>query len=345
MRLRLSVRAMIRPAILSSLMVLSVAACSDEVLAPPPSSVVAGVVTNAGTSGHDSEAACGRIPGDVGVSGVDVFEFGDYALYMPACVESSGALLVALGGPDTRAFVTGKPFGAPIPEVEASLQVLGHEFRKLAVTKGLAVLGRRGVMPNGPDSDRLLLDAVRTGAERSGHPELPGAPMVVYGLSGGAPQASGFTARNPSRVAGLFLKVPPRVESLTSRDALQVPTYIVLAEFDVFVNNAALTAAFEANRRAGALWSLAMERAVIHNSLSRTQRQVTITWIRTVLKRRLPATATDPLREIAETSGWLGDRATGEAWRWGKYPGDRTLASWLPSPVTAKQWEELIAVR
>ena len=317
---------------------LFVTACRDDALAPPPT------LTSAVSHSSTCEAS-GSIPGDVGLSGIEVFVFGDYALYVPACAKSSRALLIALGGPDTRAFVTGEPFGAPIPEVEAALQAFGQELRSLAVTKGLAVLGRRGVMPNGPASDRLLLDAVRTGAELSGHPELPSAPMVLYGMSGGAPQASGFTARNPSRVAGLFLKVPPKVEALTSGEALQVPTYMVLAELDVFVNNGAATAAFEANRRAGALWALAMERGVIHFSLSPAQQQLTITWIRTILRRRLPATPSDPLRAIDETSGWLGDRATGEAWRWNKYPGDGTLASWLPSPVTAKQWEDFIAVR
>ena len=357
MRLGLSLRAVIRPAIFSVFVLLGVTACGDDALAPPARSVVTAALTHSRTGhkqrctghefagSHDSEGASGSVPGDVGVAGIEVFEFGDYALYVPACVESSGALLVALGGPDTRAFVTGKAFGAPIPEVEASFQVLGRELRKLAVTQGLAVFGRRGVLANGPDGDRLLLDAVRTGAELSGHPELPSAPLVVYGLSGGAPEASGFTARNPARVAGLFLKVPPRVESLTSGDAQQVPTYVVLAELDVFVNNAALTAAFEANRRAGALWALAMERAVTHFSLSPVQRQVTVTWIHTILKHRLPATPSDPLREIAESSGWLGDRASGLAWRWAGYPGDRALASWLPSRATAKQWEDLIAVR
>ena len=79
--------------------------------------------------------------------------------------------------------------------------------------------------------------------------------------------------------------------------------------------------------------------------LAHAQQELTLTWIRTILRRRLPETPSDPLRAIDETSGWLGDRASGEAWHWDKYPGDRTVASWLPSPVTARQWEDLIAVR
>jgi hypothetical protein len=276
---------------------------------------------------------------------IEVFEFDIYALYVPACVRDVRALVLTLGGPDTRAFVTGKTFGAPLPDAEASLQLLGEALRTLAATNGLAILGSsRRSIPNTPDSDGLLFDAIRAGAQLSSHPELATAPLFLYGLSGGAPLASGLTARNPQRVAGLFLKVPAGVTSLTDGSALGVPTYLVLAELDLIVNNAATTAAFEANRRAGALWALAMERGVGHHSLSQIQREVTVQWMRTILRRRLPAAPSRPLREITERSGWLGDRATGETWRWAAYRGDRSLASWLPSRAVARQWEDLVGI-
>ena len=75
----------------------------------------------------------------------------------------------------------------------------------------------------------------------------------MYGMSGGAPQASGFTARHPERVAGLVLKVPASVTVLTSGAPLRVPTFMVLAELDAFVDNAALKAAFESNRQSGSV--------------------------------------------------------------------------------------------
>ncbi len=275
----------------------------------------------------------------------DVFEFAEFALYVPASPTIVRGVLIALGGPDTRAFATGKRFGAPMPAVEASLQLLGQGFRTMASSHGLAVLGTsRAAMANGPASDQLLRAAVETAAVRSGRPELPFTPMLMYGLSGGAPQASGFTARNPESVAGLFLKVPASVSSLTSGDALRVPTYVVLAELDVFVNNATLTAAFESNRRAGAIWALAKELGVPHHSLSSVQREVTLNWMRTVLERRLlPVHAQGPLRKMVEPTGWLGDRATGEAAPWAKYAGDRASASWLPSESAAMEWEALVA--
>lgn len=301
----------------------------------------------------DFEAAIAPTPGpvkqDVGLTRIEVFEFGDFALYVPAGVDETRGLILALGGPDTRAFATGKPFGAPLPAVEASLQLLGQSLREMASVHRLAILGRRGAtpsspIPNSPVSDALLLDAVEAAAMVSGHPELPSTHMLMYGLSGGAPQASGFAARNPERVAGLFLKVPVSVSSLTSGEALGVPTYVVQAELDAFVDNAAVRTAFENNRAAGALWALAEELGVPHHALSVVQREVTINWMNTILDRRLRGNRRRPLVRIAPASGWLGNASTGEASPWGTYRGDRALASWLPSASTAHDWEALVRV-
>ncbi len=302
--------------------------------------------TAAGFVGFEADVTVtdDRVTRNIEMTRIEVFEFGDFALYVPASVDLTQGILLSLGGPDTRAFATGKPFGAPVAEVEAALQALGLAFRELAATYGLALLGTsQAGMTNAPESDQLLLGAIQTAVEMSGRPELPAARMLLYGISGGAPQASGFTARFSERVAGLFLKVPERVETLTGGNPLRVPTYMVQAELDAFVDNAALTATFEANRGAGALWALAKEPAVPHHSLSPAQRQLTINWIRSILELRLPASTSDPLREIDETSGWLGDRAVGLAWGWAAYPGDRALASWLPSQALADDWEAFVS--
>jgi hypothetical protein len=134
------------------------------------------------------------------------------------------------------------------------------------------------------------------------------------------------------------------VTALTTEESLRVPTFLVLAEQDAFVDNAALTAAFEANRRAGGLWALAEEKGVPHQSLSLSQRLLTLAWMRTVLEQRMPATLSGPPRDLAESAGWLGDPATGEVMFWLDYPGDRTVASWLPSQETAEWWQFLLEI-
>ena len=288
-----------------------------------------------------------RLRHDVEMSRIELFQLGrDFALYVPASTWEVRGVLVALGGPNTRAFATGAPIGVPIPELEESLQTLGRELRAMAESHGLAVLGTsRLAMSNGPESDQLILDALREAGAMSGRPELADAPLLVYGMGSGGPQASGFVARTPDRAVGLFLKVPTGVEALAMEDALGVPTYVVLAELDAFVDNALVTAAVRANRSRGALWALAEERGVPHHSLSPRQRTVTLQWMRTIVDLRLGPLGeevSDPPRAMVESSGWLGDPATGAASAWATFAGDARSGSWLPTRGTAVMWRAFL---
>ena len=276
---------------------------------------------------------------------VEVFEFGDFALSVPANVPTVRGIFLALGGPDTRAFISDGPFGAPIPELEAALHVLGQELRSLAADNGLAMLGMSISGSTGisdlPRPDEVIIKAIAEAARISGRRELAGAPIFVYGISGGTPQAIGFTARNPERVGALLLKVPGTPERLSRGEALAVPTYMILAEHDAFADNRAVVAAFESNRRAGGLWAVAVQPGVPHHSLTPSHRALTVNWLRTIVERRLGASALDPLRDIPESTGWLGHPDFGVS-DWADYTGDRKAASWFPSQATAEEWWEFV---
>lgn len=273
----------------------------------------------------------------VALTRLELVEFGDFTLYVPASVSTVRGVLLALGGPNTRGFASAKPFGAPVASVEAALQDLGEKFRALAADKGLAVLGTsRAAMANGGESDQVLQNALQEASTRSGRAELANAPLLLYGISGGGPEASGFAARNPARVAGVFLKVPARVETLTPGAMLDVPTFIVLAEHDAFINNGMIAATFRANLRHSALWALALEPGVPHHGLTPAQRDITTLWMRTILSLRLGATASAPLQRIGAGAGaWGGDIVSGEI--------DADLfsphAAWLPSKEVAERWK------
>ncbi len=268
-------------------------------------------------------------------------QFGEFAMHVPANVHHVRGVLLALGGPDTRGFPLGTPFGAPFPEVEGALQELGTMFRDLAAERGLAILGSgrfgRSPYPNEPASDQLLFDAVAQAAALTGRPELTEAPLVVYGVSGGGPQATGLTQRNPGRVAALFLKVPVSAGPLTGQ-ALSVPAYMVLAELDAFVNNAMLTATFQTHRAAGAPWAMALERGVPHHSLSPAQRELTVGWMRAIL----PIGAAGPFHANPPKVGWLGDPATGQISPVRAFRGDPSDASWFPTRPLADAWAAFI---
>jgi hypothetical protein len=267
-------------------------------------------------------------------------QFGDFALHVPANVHHVRGILLALGGPNTRGFAVGTPFGAP-PAVEASLQELGAMFRDLAAERGLAILGsgRFGpaAYPNDPASDQLLLDGIVQAAALTGRPDLLDAPLLVYGVSTGAPEATGFTQRNPERVLALFLKVPLSAGPLTGQ-ALQVPAYMVLAEFDARADNTMLTTTFEAHRTAGAPWAMALEPGVPDHSLSPAQRELTVDWMRAIL----PLETAGPFHQNPPQVGWLGDPATGQIAPVWMFAGDRSAASWFPTRPLAEQWAAFI---
>jgi len=269
---------------------------------------------------------------------------GDFALFMPAEPDGPRAVIVALGGPRTSAIVTGASFGAP-PAVEPALQAMGQAMRAFAEEYGIAILGTSlsgpSALRDAIASDERILQVIAEGAVASGRPRLAAVPILMFGLSGGGPAASGFAARRPERVAGLFLKAPSGVASLQTSAQHEVPTFLALAERDVLVNNDALGQAFVANRGGGALWALATEPGAAHFSYSDALRNATIEWMRSIVGRRVAGSSGRIQPAVAE-SGWLGDPANGEVSPWGQYRGDRSAASWFPTQRTAESWRTLI---
>ena len=271
-------------------------------------------------------------------AGGAVYQLDDFALYMPATAGGPRAVLVALGGPNTKGFASGEPFGAPLPQVEAALQAMGQSLRELADERGLAILGTSlAAMPAALESDARILAALSAAADASGQGGLSGLPILLYGISGGGPEASEFAARHADRIAGLVLKAPLSVSAMTSADQREVPTFMVLAQFDAFVDNVALAQAFAANRGGGALWAMGMEPGVPHHSLSPSHKAATIEWMRSILGHRL-AGSSGRLRTISEQSGWLADPSTGTVSSWGAYTRDPSGVSWFPTRASAMQW-------
>jgi hypothetical protein len=276
------------------------------------------------------------------VAGGAVYQLGDFALYMPPVPDAPRAVIVVLGSRNAKGFVTGESFGVPFPPAEVALQAMGQSLRALADEHRVAILGTSlGDLPNGVVSDQQILNAIAAGAEASGRAELSTAPFLLFGLFGGGPEASGFTARHSQRVAGLLLKVPYSVAALTTETQRQVPTFMVLAELEVLGINAALGEAFAANRSGGALWAMATEPGVPHEAFTPAFRAATLAWMGAVLDRRV-AGSSGQLHGVPEQSGWLGDPSSGAVSPWGRYRGDRSSANWFPTRGSAEQWQILI---
>lgn len=280
---------------------------------------------------------------DFPLSVQEVYVSGSEATYVPQGVGALRGVLIVLGGPTTSGFVTGGRI-APVDNdpLEASLQAHGVQLRNLARTARMALLGRTPVnMPDAPASDEALFTAIRNVGAASGHPELESAPVLLYGLSAGSRESSGFLSRQADHVIGLLLRVPVAAPEL-SGTALAVPAFVMQAELDAQVTNDAIRAIFLGNRGGGGRWSLGVEPGVIHGEASATGNAAAINWLTAVLGLRLPTASGGPLNALSESSGWLGDQVTFVIAPWADYPGTRNTASWFPNAQVASSWRGLV---
>lgn len=273
----------------------------------------------------------------------EVFESGTNAFYVPAEVGPIRGAIVVLGGPIASGFVTGDRIAPPDnPDLELSLQALGSGLRGVAKSAHVALLGSTTTgMANSNASDAPLFAALGTAAGLSGHPELADGPVLMFGLSSGALEASGLVARNPERAIGLLVRVPVGVNALSAPTALAVPTFVMQAELDEVASNSGVQSIFSGNRSRGGLWALAVEPGVGHHVATVQGNSAALEWINTALTLRLPVTAGNPLNALDEASGWLGNQTTLEIASWADYPDDPTTASWLLSQSAAASWQFL----
>ena len=271
----------------------------------------------------------------------EVYDIGTLAAYVPGGAGPLRGAIIVLGGPVTSGFVTGDPLVTTDPLLEQSLQSLGASLRSQARASRVALIGSETInMPNTPASDDALLAALGTIGNQSGHPELAGAPVLMFGLSAGSREAGGLAARNPGRTIGLLLRVPVAAPSLSSADALAVPAFLMQAELDVPAVNDAIQGIFADNRTRGARWALAVEPGVGHSTATDIGNGAAMSWISVVLAR-LPSTAGSPLVDFPESAGWLGDGVSLQIAPWADYTGDRTTASWHLSEDAALIWKAL----
>lgn len=279
---------------------------------------------------------------DIVLAAEEVHLLGDFALYVPASAVRVRAVVVALGGPDTRAFVDGRGAGGTNPAVEVALQAMGAQLRTLARDSGFALLGTGTVFPNEITNDAVILGALQDLADITARAELSSAPFIMLGISGGGPEAFGLAQRQAARTAAFALLVPQTISTFLSPATQLVPGYLSLAETDVVVNNAHTTQVFLDNRAAGAIWGLAVEPGQGHADLSDLRRTVVLNWVAVAAGLRLPAAQGGALRSVEESSGWLGNRTTFDIAPIASYSGDPLLASWLPTAGTAEDWLALV---
>ena len=189
-------------------------------------------------------------------------------------------------------------------------------------------------------SGDALLTAIDRFAERSRHPELSRAPLLMWGMSAGGQFNYEFVAWKPERVTAFVVnKGGIYYSALVSRAARQVPGILFIGGKDLAFRNNTIVGLFAVNRRGGALWALAEEPGVGH--VVGGSRDVSIIFFEDVLKLR-GMTADGTLPTLEEKSGYLGDLGarTFAPLGDGRVPNYPT--AWLPTERVARAWQAMV---
>ena len=196
-------------------------------------------------------------------------------------------------------------------------------------------------------SGQAFLDALTHLAERSKHPELAGAPLLLWGMSAGGQFNYEFVAWKPERVVAFVVnKGGIYYSALVSPAARQVPGILFVGGKDLEFRTNTIVGLFAVNRRAGALWALAEEPGAAH--IVGRSRDVALIFYDDMLKLRLDdepanAAAANEIKPLTEKSGLLGDlkAKTFQALGDGTVPNYPT--AWLATPRVARAWQALVA--
>ena len=257
--------------------------------------------------------------------------------YRAAIVFLPGLRDPATGNPlDSRGLVRGTSDGTCsiwCPNERAEVRK-----RALELAGGnVALIGTTTLLDQPADYEKLLQALSQVGAQ-SLHPELASIPILFVGHSQGGCTAYGFSRAHAARVAGFVTMKGGCHNPGPAGAAAAVPGFFLIGALDEPHRTANITPVFEAGRAAGAPWSLSTD-AFGHGPI--VDFDLMFGWIDAVLAARLPATAGAPLRAMAETAGWLGDRSTGAVSTYACYGSTRSSASWLPSRETALGWQRM----
>jgi poly(3-hydroxybutyrate) depolymerase len=188
-------------------------------------------------------------------------------------------------------------------------------------------------------SGQALLDAIGAFAERSRHPELATAPLVLWGMSAGGQFDYEFAAWKPERVAAFVVnKGGIYYTALTSRATREVPALLFIGGKDLESRISTITGLFAVNRRGGALWALTDEPGAAH--IVGRSREMSIVFFDDVLPMRIGGGGA--LQPIDEKAGFVGDPRLKTIERADEGPLPTYSTAWLPTERAAHAWLSMI---
>ncbi len=301
---------------------------------------VALIVAAYGAAGLTAQSPAGATLETAVAPGAN-YDKAEFRLWYPASATALQAVVVLVPGSngDGRAMVDDSVWRAFA--VRHNTALLGCRFTDKPHEQGFI----EDYVNVGQGSGQALLDALSLLAGEAKHPELAGAPLMLWGMSAGGEFDYEFTAWKPERVIAFVVnKGGIYYTALASRAARNVPGLLFIGEKDLKSRIDIITGLFAVNRRGGALWALTEEPGLAH--VVGRSRDLGATFFEDVLALRLAAedgASSATLRPLSETSGWLGDL---DALAIRPAAGDKTgtaTAVWLPTERVARAWLAVVS--
>ena len=181
-------------------------------------------------------------------------------------------------------------------------------------------------------SGQALLDVLTKFAERTKHPEVASAPLLLWGMSAGGQFNYEFVAWKPDRVAAFIVnKGGIYYSALLSKAARAVPGLLFVGGTDLQSRVDTITGLFAVNRRGGAVWALVVEPGLGHVNGSSKE-------LAALLYEEVLAGVKGP-------AGFIGDLKTGD-YKAAETPGTpSTPNAWLLSERLAAAWKAVVTKR
>jgi hypothetical protein len=197
-----------------------------------------------------------------------------------------------------------------------------------------------------------LLEALKEFADKSSHPEVSHAPLLLYGESAGGQFNYNFTLWKPERVMTFVVNKGGYYDGNEPDSHMcSVPGLFFLGAKDSDLRIQAITGIWTEGRKRGALWALAPQPNSGHE-FSKTA-PVARVFFDAVLKNRLPdeslasddnaSDSTALMKPMQETQGWLGDLATHEIHDGSTDSEPNRNDAWLPDQAAATAWENFVS--
>ncbi len=198
----------------------------------------------------------------------------------------------------------------------------------------------------GDGSGPALLEAISLFAHRMKRPEAATVPLFLWGHSAGGEFNYEFACWKPDRVLAFVVnKGGYYYTHLASASSRETPGLFFVGEKDDEFRILSVQGIFAVNRRAGALWTLAVEPNAGHE-VGKT-RELAMEFFEAILRIRMPGTTGGSSKALAMVNpdtaqGWTGDLKSFEVQPAPSLNQSGALSAWLPDEAMATAWRKFV---